>query len=136
MGIRALAGLVAALSLCAAGDAAAQIVVFERGGEMLFQDVLSHDAYLEGGAQPASDWVHALDDAEPFVVDPLAGPFIGWSGLPMTQQPVIHYSVGANAGVLPEPAAWGMMLVGFFGAGFLLRRYKAQMMAAWPAEPA
>lgn len=48
------------------------------------------------------------------------------------QPEVAAYDVEFNAGVLPEPASWGMMIVGFLGAGWLLRRHKQAMLAAWP----
>jgi len=36
---------------------------------------------------------------------------------------VAHYTV---AGAVPEPATWAMMLLGFFGVGFLAYRRKNQ----------
>ena len=130
---RMVAGMMAAAAMaCAAGGAAAQVVVFERGGEMLTPvPFLTGSEPLDGTEETA--WVKALGASEPFVVDPLHGPFVGWNGVPEPRT-VAHYRVGVNAGVLPEPAVWGMMLVGFFGAGFLLRRYKHEMMAAWPEK--
>lgn len=42
----------------------------------------------------------------------------------------IQYVRNLASGRLPEPGAWVMMLVGFGGAGFLLRRSRRQARAA------
>lgn len=42
----------------------------------------------------------------------------------------IQYVRNLASGRLPEPGAWAMMLIGFGGAGFLLRRSRRQARAA------
>ena len=40
-----------------------------------------------------------------------------------------HLTVDIQGGAVPEPATWGLMLLGFGGAGALLRRRRAQFAA-------
>ena len=135
MRMRMLAGMIgAAALLSAAGSAAAQVVVIELGEAAqagAAQDPGLSDPQLAGGPEARAAWVSSLATASAY--DPLFSPYLGWEGPSVESRPVIRYDVEFNAGVLPEPASWGMMLAGFFGAGFLLRRYKQQMQAAWPA---
>jgi hypothetical protein len=67
-----------------------------------------------------------LYDAVPIFT---AGILSGWDRrpLPLQQGPYTLTITGANAQVaaVPEPATWGMMLLGFGLAGFGLRRQKA-----------
>jgi hypothetical protein len=52
--------------------------------------------------------------------------------LPPDAQPKSHIQYVRNlaSGRLPEPGAWAMMLIGFGGAGYLLRRNRSRARAA------
>ena len=148
---RALAGgLIAAAVLAGAGGAAARAqdppgepVQYDAAGWADAAAILAE--LVSGGAPVASDPLLTdpltADDqllgAAAFQPDPppYAIRFDAVNGA-YDAAPVVNYAVEFNAGVLPEPFTWGMMIIGFFGAGFLLRHCKEQMLAAWPApEP-
>jgi hypothetical protein len=54
---------------------------------------------------------------------------INWGGLTIHPEDEIVITFGAGGGV-PEPAAWAMMLSGFFGMGAVLRRSRRRQQGA------
>ena len=101
------------------------------------QQPAGFDLFADGLAESGSPlWVVCSGAAE---LPPIDGDGFGLlrayrAAEALQDEPAVaDYDVEFNAGVLPEPMSWGMMIIGFFGAGWLLRRHKQTMLAAWPA---
>ena len=83
-----------------------------------------------GSLSPAAPWTHVTFTFTAGSTGSLAA-YVGTTSSdargPLLDN--LKLSVGAPASAAPEPAGWAMMLLGFGGAGTLLRRRRAAVAA-------
>ena len=138
MGNRIIAGAFAAALLASPGAAAAMVAELDApsvGETAPIVDPLAMDVLVAPATGPELSIIGYLD-GRPYVMgrDAWGVAYVSWGAAPAQPPPPAAYDVEFNAGVLPQPASWAMMMIGFFGAGWLLRRFKDQMAAAWPTQ--